>query len=116
MREHLCQAIHQRQVLYFRYSDGRLRVVEPHAFWLSPTGRPLLRAFQRSGFSVSGQPRGWKTFRADRIMSVEDSGQLFSAPREGYDPFSGGSVGRFLAMIPPDLPDWMRHDMGLAAS
>ncbi len=107
MHHHLCQAINEHELIFLRYNDGRLRIIEPHAYWSSPTGKPLLRAFQRSGFSVSQQPRGWKTFRVDQILSAQPAGQTFRAPRAGYDPFSS-SIGRIYAMIPVEPPSFLR--------
>lgn len=49
---------------------GGPRLIEPHAYGLSKKGRELLKAYQVSGYSNSGHPTGWKTFRVDKITAI----------------------------------------------
>lgn len=107
LHRQLIDAIESRQVLIFRYKDGRLRVVEPCSYCMTGGGAPLLRAYQRSGYSLSGQPRGWKTFRADLIQSIEHNGEHFTEPQPGYEPFGVSSISAIFAMIPQELPEWL---------
>lgn len=108
VQECLKEAIAQRQVLRMRYDDGEERVLEPHYLGETRMGKTLLRAYQRDGYSVSGEPRGWKTFRVPEIMEVEATGELFEGPREGYNPHGDRYIAHFYVMVPPSYPklDW----------
>ncbi len=79
----LCAAIAARKVLRIYYEPG-VRFIEPHAYGTSREGNGLLRAFQVSGASASGEHVHWKLFRTDRIESIEDADQTFDGPRPGY--------------------------------
>ncbi len=107
LHERLCAAIEARHVLYFCYKDGELRVIEPHCYWETAFGALLLRAWQRSGFSESGEPTGWKTFRVDRLLAFESTSQRFEGPHEGYVPFGSISASRYFAFVPPEVPEWI---------
>ena len=105
--ERLIDAIQNQQVLYFCYKDGQLRIIEPHCYWRTSFGALLLRAYQRSGYSESGAPTGWKTFRVDRLLAFEPSRLTYDGPRPGYAPFNQTSVSRYFAFIPPEMPEYM---------
>lgn len=79
----ICSAIEKRNVLQFIY-DGYTRVIEPHAYGVNDAGHELLRAYQTSGGSESGNQIGWKMFRVDQMHSVHESGARFSGPRPKY--------------------------------
>lgn len=83
MRNQIVQAIQSRQVLTINYDPGE-RVIEPHAVGMSKDGNELLRAFQVSGASASGEHTEWKLFRLDRVRSLKLPGQSFSGPRPEY--------------------------------
>jgi predicted DNA-binding transcriptional regulator YafY len=83
MEEHeICDAIHKRQCVRFRYRGG-LRTVEPYAYGVGDGGKPLLRAYQLSGYSQSRE-RGWKLFHVDEISGFTVLEDTFEAPRTGY--------------------------------
>lgn len=76
-------AIEGRMILEICYDPGR-RIIEPHAYGYSSEGNLLLRAFQTSGASASGEHENWKLFRMDRSGSVSGTGETFLGPRPGY--------------------------------
>lgn len=75
-------AINQRRLLQLTYHYGT-RIVEPHAYGRSKKGHEILRAYQVSGYSESGEPTGWKLFRVDEIGSIVALQSSF-APRWDY--------------------------------
>jgi predicted DNA-binding transcriptional regulator YafY len=79
----LIAAIEGRQRVAIWYDPG-VRVVEPHALGYGADGQLLLRAFQVSGASASGQPVHWNLFRLDRITDAKFSGGSFRKPRPQY--------------------------------
>jgi predicted DNA-binding transcriptional regulator YafY len=81
----VCEAITNRRLLRIDYGAGE-RLIEPHAHGLSKDGNPLLRAYQVSGASDSGEPTNWKLFRMDRVNSVQATDQHFAGPRPDYNP------------------------------
>ena len=76
-------AIRDRKLITVNYPPG-VRVVEPHAYGSNTDGSELLRVYQVSGASHSGEPTGWRLFRVDRIGSLEVLSETFSSPRPGY--------------------------------
>jgi hypothetical protein len=81
----ICDSIRLRHVIRFQYHGG-MREVEPHCYGRSSTGDEFLRAYQLRGASRSGEPAGWKMFRADEISGLSVTFESFTAPRAGYDP------------------------------
>ena len=79
----LQNAISERLLVTIDYFPG-VRVIEPHALGIGSDGQPLLRAFQRSGVSLSGDVPNWKLFRVDRIRAANTNGEQFATPRAGY--------------------------------
>jgi hypothetical protein len=69
MNNIISQAILERRLLELRYS-GYCRVVEPHAYGLSAEGDELLRCFQVSGGSESGESVGWKLLKVREVFSL----------------------------------------------
>lgn len=85
MQNFLAGAIRNRSVVEFLY-DGHPRGVEPHCLGWSSKGALLLRAFQISGTSSSGQALEWRLFSASKITNVRLRGDTFAQPRPGYTP------------------------------
>lgn len=72
--------------LSFEY-DGKPRTVEVHALGISPTGNPVIRAFQVDGGSISGETPAWKLFSVSKIKELPKILDIKgSYPREGYQP------------------------------
>lgn len=76
-------AIENKRCLSIDYEPG-LRLIEPHALGTGSDGQILLRAYQVSGASASGEPEHWKLFRVDRIRDVTPDDTPSEAPRPGY--------------------------------
>ncbi|MGD9786099.1 MAG: WYL domain-containing protein [Hyphomicrobiaceae bacterium] len=76
-------AIEGRSCLRINYHPGE-RLVEPHTLGRGSDGQTLLRAYQVSGASASGEHEHWKLFRLDRVNSVEPAATPSDAPRPGY--------------------------------
>ena len=76
-------AISGKNLLHIRYDPGD-RVIEPHAFGKGSAGQLLLRAYQVSGASASGEHEHWKLLRVDRIEALLVSADCFGGPRDGY--------------------------------
>ena len=79
----LIAAIKGRRLVSIWYDPG-VRVVEPHALGYGSDGQVLLRAFQVTGASASGQPVHWKLFRLDQIRDAKLNGASFRRPRPEY--------------------------------
>ena len=83
MDDRICTAIDEQRLLRLDYPPGA-RIIEPHAHGASRQGNELLRAFQTSGASASGEHVNWKLFRVDRIDSLEVLDETFPGPRPEY--------------------------------
>lgn len=79
------EAIQSRKCLSIQYG-GHHRVVEVHAVGITKDGNPIVKAWQVSGESQSGNPTPWKHFRLDRASFISLSDQDSEAPRDGYVP------------------------------
>lgn len=81
--ETACDALRRRRVLELHY-DGYSRAVEVHAVGYSKPGHAILRAWQVSGGSASGERVGWKLMRLDEASGAHVSDTPSQAPRLGY--------------------------------
>lgn len=107
MHDQIQEAILNQQVMLLRYRDGRLRIIEPYCYWETPRGQRMIRAYQRSGYSHSGESEGWKTFKVLDIQTLNTHSERFALPpRDGYRPFDM-PVACFFAMIAPEMPEWV---------
>jgi len=84
MKRIICDAIESRSELRFSYHGGT-RKAEPHCYGVGKDGDELLRAYQTSGFSSSGNHRGWKLLQVSEMKSITLSGAVFERPRRGYN-------------------------------
>jgi len=76
-------AINRRLELEVYYEPG-IRTIEPHAVGFGSEGQILVRVFQSSGASASGEHVNWKLFRIEKIHNVRLTGNSFPGPRPGY--------------------------------
>ncbi len=86
MHTPICEAIRSRRVIRFQYHGGA-RDVEPHAYGRNKNGNDLLRAYQVSGASESGERTGWKLFRVDEMRGISVTDTPFQGARGEYDQF-----------------------------
>ncbi len=84
MNQIICDAIHDRCVLEFTY-HGHPRVVEPHAYGLSRTGREMIRCYQTGGTSDSGMVPCWRPMLVGEIESLIVTEEHFVGERSGYE-------------------------------
>jgi len=91
-------AIEGRHVLETDYPPGK-RFVDPHALGYSADGNTLLRAYQTSGASTSGEHANWKLFRIDRAGSAGPTGTGFSGPRPDYRRGDSAMKGGIIAEL-----------------
>ena len=81
----LCEAKNLKKCVNLYY-DGHDRTVEVHAVGRNAeTGNTLLRCFQVSGGSNSGQPVAWKLMDVSKISSCSISDSDSNAPRPQYN-------------------------------
>ena len=78
-----CEAIRRSVCLEIDYG-GYSRTVEVHAVGLSKEGHTLLRVWQVSGGSASGERAGWKLLRLQEATGHRLSDVISEAPRPGY--------------------------------
>jgi len=79
----IAAAIQGKRCLRINYDPGD-RLIEPHTLGRGSDGQLLLRAYQVSGASNSGEHEHWKLFRVDRIHFIEPDYAVSNAPRHGY--------------------------------
>ena len=77
----LSQAIQQTKVLELRY-HGYSRIVEPHAYGRDKVGDEILRCYQTSGGSESGERVGWKLLKVREAFSFHLTDTSFSGRPE----------------------------------
>ena len=77
----LLQAIQQTKVLELRY-HGYSRIVEPHAYGRDKDGDEILRCYQTSGGSESGERVGWKLLKVREAFSFHLTDAAFLARPE----------------------------------
>jgi hypothetical protein len=82
MNADICAAINGRQLLELRY-HGYARIVEPYAYGRDKNGDALLRCYQISGGSESGQPTGWKILKVAEVFAINEQAAIFT-PRPEY--------------------------------
>ena len=78
-----CEALQKGCCLELQY-DGYSRIVEVHAVGTTKDGNAVMRCWQVSGGSASGERIGWKLFRLDEARGALIFRQPSSAPRPGY--------------------------------
>lgn len=81
MNSIISQAIQQRKVLELRY-HGYSRMVEPHAYGRDKDGDEILRCYQVSGGSESGERIGWKLLKVREVFSLHLTSDNFSVRSE----------------------------------
>jgi hypothetical protein len=77
MNSVISEAIKKQLVLELRY-HGYSRHVEPHAYGRDKNGDEILRCYQVSGGSESGERMGWKLLKVSDVFSLHISINKFS--------------------------------------
>lgn len=73
----ISQAIRERRLLVLRYG-GYSRTVEPHAYGRDKEGDEVLRCFQVTGGSISGERIGWKLLKVREIFALNLLEKVYS--------------------------------------
>ena len=81
MNPTITQAITEKRVLELRY-HGYSRIVEPHAYGRDKDGDEILRCYQTSGGSESGERVGWKLLKVREVFSLHLAKETFVARPE----------------------------------
>jgi len=82
MNSTICDAISGKQVLELRYHSYS-RIVEPHAYGRDKAGDEILRCYQTSGGSESGERTGWKVLKVRDVFMPTLTKENFT-PRPDY--------------------------------
>lgn len=82
MNTTIVEAIRDKKVLELRYHNYS-RIVEPHAYGRDKNGDEILRCFQTSGGSDSGERVAWKLLKVHDIFSLHITRETFK-PRAEY--------------------------------
>ena len=94
-----CQALRQGKTLELRY-DGYSRALEVHACGYTKQGHAVLRGWQVSGGSASGERQGWKLRRLEEASGAQLSDEPSQAPRKGYK-LGDKDMARIICEISP---------------
>ena len=84
MNQTLCNAIKNRCLVELRYA-GYSRIVEPHAYGRDKSGDEILRCYQVSGGSESGERSGWKLLKVREVFLLQKTSSNFES-RPEYKP------------------------------
>lgn len=79
----IAKAIEHRELLSFIY-NGHPRLVEPHTYGISSTGKESLLAYQIKGGHSSDHHEPWHLFSISKMLGVIPTGQTFAGPRKSY--------------------------------
>jgi hypothetical protein len=81
MNSIFCNSINNRNLVELRYS-GYSRLVEPHAYGRDKNGDEILRCYQVSGGSESGERSGWKLLKVREVFSLQATSTTFEQRAE----------------------------------
>lgn len=90
--------MHIQKLIDHQYEPG-MRLIEPHAVGRTKDGNLVLRAYQVSGASGSGEHNNWKLFRLDKVQAANDAGDEFDGPRSGYNAQDSVMKGGIIACL-----------------
>lgn len=85
----LLRGLYDRRKVSIFY-DGFERIVEPYTIGLSKSGNSVVRVWQVSGASSSGQISGWKLLEICKISNASVTNATFQPTRPGYNPSDKG--------------------------
>jgi hypothetical protein len=93
-------AIRKKLLLKFVY-NGEERIVEPQTYGLSTTGKEILRAYQKSGGSRSGQSRIAKLFDVAKISNLQMTNETFAQALSAHNPDDCAMIEIFATLPRP---------------
>lgn len=84
MRQTIINAIRNQQTLSFNY-DGQPRIIEPHTYGVTTTGKESLRGYQvQGGHASSHSNQPWHLFTVSKMVGLQCTGTAFNGARQGY--------------------------------
>lgn len=83
MNYSLCEAIREKRILTFVY-DGHPRVVEPHCYGLTRTGKEAIRCYQTGGSGVRPDATPWHLMSVSKMIGLQVLTESFLSSRPGY--------------------------------
>lgn len=84
-------------MLKFVY-NGEERIVEPQTYGLSTAGKEVLRAYQKSGGSKSGQSRIAKLFDVRKISKLQTTDRSFAEALSAHNPNDSAMLEVFASL------------------
>jgi hypothetical protein len=94
-------AIRKQLVLKFVY-NGEERIVEPQTYGLSTAGKEILRAYQKSGGSTSGQAQIAKLFDVAKISKLQSTNERFGQALLAHNPDDSAMIEIFATLPRPE--------------
>ncbi|MEA3189397.1 MAG: hypothetical protein QOD99_3227 [Chthoniobacter sp.] len=98
MEETIISAIKSRRVIQFTYADT-VRIVEPQTYGISTAGHPVLRGYQLSGGSKSGQSAGLKLYELAKMFALRNTGEPFSKAQAAHNQ-KDSAMSKVIASLP----------------
>lgn len=87
-QKNIVEAIRSKCKIELNYKDEGLRLVLPHALYVSTTGKTLVDSYQISGHSNhSEEIPGWRPFDVSKITHLRVLEETFDTA-SGYNPLS----------------------------
>ncbi len=83
MRQTLCNAVDNQNVVEFRYQRKK-RIVEPHKVGRTTKGNVVLSGFQAGGRGNEINPPDWGLYKLSKISDLNVTNQTFAEPRPKY--------------------------------
>ena len=100
----IVDAVAKRHEAVIRYDDGAdgERLIKPVAYGLSTSGNPVVRAYQESGSTKTGN-KEWKEFLVDKLISWETRKDTTFDEPPGYSP--NGDLGMQTVYVASNFGD-----------
>jgi len=76
MNSSVTQAIKEQKIIELHYHNYR-RTVEPHAYGRNSNGEEVLRCYQITGGSKSGERVGWKLLKIRDVFLLQVTSHCF---------------------------------------
>lgn len=93
----IIKAINEKRLLSVFY-DGGERKIAPCCYGNGRKGQELLRCWQISGFSQSGEIPAWKLMTVEKMQNVQILDESFTTPA-GYDTAGDKTIPHVIAKI-----------------
>lgn len=83
MNQNVATAIREKRLLSFTY-DNHQRVVEPHCYGLTRTGKEAIRCYQVRGTGKDPHGSPWHLMTMDKVGALQLLEETFATARDGY--------------------------------